>query len=393
LKKTLLKVKGEKMFPSLSDDQIAFRQNIIKFARKELNENLIEKDTNSEFDRKNWEKCAELGMMSLLIPQEYEGSGIDPLTALFAIEAFSYACRDAGLVHAIVTQNVCVVLLSMFGSEFQKKKYFPKLASGEMIAAQAITEPEAGSDISSIVSRAEKKDNYYLLNGRKTFTTNGPIADIVFVFIVTDPEKKRFGGKSCLIVENGMEGFLRDKPVSKMGLRTLLNGDLIFEDCHIPDENVVGKAGQGMMIFNETIEWERAIMAATHLGTLERILETSIKYANTREQFGNPISKFQSISNKIVDMKINLELGQLIVQKIGWLKGMNKRATLECSIAKLFISESLKNAALEAIQIHGAYGFMKEFEIERDLRDSIAATIYSGTSEMQKNIIANLSGL
>ena len=172
---------------------------------------------------------------------------------------------------------------------------------------------------------------------------------------------------SCMIVDKDMKGFSRDKPVSKMGLRTLLNGDLIFEDCHIPDHNIVGHEGQGMMIFNETIEWERAIMAAAHLGTLERILERSIDYAKTRVQFGKPISKYQSISNKIVDMKVNLELGQLIVRKIGDLKSKNKRAALECSIAKLFISESLKHAALDAIQIHGAYGYMKEFEIEREL--------------------------
>jgi len=378
---------------SLTEEQKSLQQNIIKFAQSELNDNLIEKDNNAEFNRTNWKKCAELGIMSLMVPEEYEGTGADPLTAFIAMEALSYGCRDAGLVHAIVTQQICIVLLSIFGSDLLKKRYLPKLASGELIASQALTEPEAGSDVSSMTSRAIKKANEYIINGRKTFTTNGPITDVVFLFAVTNPERIKFGGVSCIVIEKGTKGFSRDKPVDKMGLRTLLNGDLIFEDCIVSAENIIGKEGQGMIIFNETIEWERAIMAATHLGTLRRIFETCVNYANTRVQFKKPIGKNQSISNKIADMRVNLELSELIVEKIGKLKNNKKRAAMECSIAKLFVSESLKSAALEAIQIHGGYGFMKEFEIERDLRDSIAATIYSGTSEMQKNIIASLSGL
>jgi alkylation response protein AidB-like acyl-CoA dehydrogenase len=378
---------------SLNEEQVALRQNIIKFAQNELNKNLIENDNNSKFDHEKWKKCADLGLLSLKVPQQYGGSAADPLTIFTTLEALSYACKDSGLVHALITQLCCIVLLELFGNENQKIKYLSKLASGDLVAAQAITEPEAGSDVSSISTRAERQTNHFTLNGRKTFTSNGPLADIIFVFAVTDPKRKHLGGISCLLVEKEMNGFNRDKPFEKMGLRTLQNCDLIFEDCQVPCENLLGREGQGMIIFNEVIEWERALMAATHLGNLERILELCIKYATTRIQFGQPIGKFQAIANKIANMKVNIELGKLIVYKIGWLKGKDKRATLESSIAKLFISESLKSAALEAIQIHGAYGYMKEFEIERELRDSIAATIYSGTSEMQKNIIANLAGL
>jgi alkylation response protein AidB-like acyl-CoA dehydrogenase len=377
----------------LNEEQLALRENIIKFVRNELNQTVIEDENISKFNLENWKKCADLGLLSLIVPQQYGGSDADPYTILTSLQALSYACKDSGLVHAIVTQLCCMVLLMLFGSESQKKKYFPRLEKGELIAAQAITEPGAGSDVSSIITKAEKQSDHYLVNGRKTFISNGPIADIIFVFVVTDSKRKNLGGISCLLVEKERKGLHLDKPMEKMGLRTLQNGDLIFEDCQIPHDDLVGREGQGMIIFNEVIEWERAFMAATHLGTLERIFESCVKYANTREQFGQAISKFQSISHKIANMRVTLELGKLIVYKIGYLKGEGKRATLESSIAKLFISESLKNAALDAIQIHGAYGYMKEFEIERELRDSIAATIYSGTSEMQKNIIAHLSGL
>jgi len=196
-----------------------------------------------------------------------------------------------------------------------------------------------------------------------------------------------------LLLERELEGFSSDAALDKMGLRTLQNSELIFKECEIPTKNLVGKEGQGMFIFNEVIEWERTLMAACHLGTMKRIYETCVSYAKTRRQFGKSIGKFQSISNKIAEMKTNIELGKLMLYKAAWLKDQQKRATLETSIAKLFISETLKNLCLEAIQIHGAYGFMKEAELERDLRDSIAATIYSGTSEMQKNLISAIVGL
>ncbi|MBT8386158.1 MAG: acyl-CoA dehydrogenase family protein [Ignavibacteria bacterium] len=381
------------MCPLLTEEQEAFKQSIIKFARNELNKNIVENDDNAYFDQKKWKKCADMGLLSLTVPEEFGGTGADPLTVFTALQALSYACKDNGLVHAIITQTCCLVLLSLFGNIEQKKKYYVKMGSGDLIAAQAITEPDAGSDISSMSTKSKKKGDEYILNGRKTFTTNGPIADVIFVFAVTNPDRPIFGGVSCLIAEKNMVGFHREKPVDKMGLKTLQNGDLIFEDCHIPFSNLIGKEGQGMIIFNEVIEWERALMATAHLGSLEKILELCINYANIRTQFGQPIGKFQSISNKMVDMKINLELGKMIVSKIGWLKSQKKRASVESSIAKLFVSESLKKAAMEAIQIHGAYGYMKEFEIERELRDSIAATIYSGTSEVQKNIISKLIGL
>ena len=377
----------------LNEQQVAFRESIIKFAKKELNDNLIENDEKAIFSRENWKKCVGMGLLSLLVPEKYGGQGADLLTSVLSMEALSYACRDSGLVHAIATQICCMVQMTLFASDFLKQAYLPELARGEKIAAQAITEPEAGSDVLSMQTKAHKTDDGYILNGTKMFISNGPLADVIIVFAVTNPKRKQFGGISCFIVDNGIKGFSRGTPLNKMGLRTLQNGELIFEDCSIPSDKLLGREGQGMFIFNEQIEWERALLSAAHIGTMERVLELCINHVKTRSQFGQPIGKFQSITNKIADMKVNIELGKLILYKAAWLKDQNKRVVLETSIGKLFISESLKNACLEAIQIHGGYGYMREFEIERELRDSVASTIYSGTSELQRNIISSLAGL
>jgi len=378
---------------SLTKDQVLFKKSIIEFARKELNGNLIENDEKGNFALENWKKCADMDILSLQCPNEYGGCKENLLTTLLAIEGLSYACRDSGLVHALITQLCCIIQFVLFGSESQKQKYLAKISRGEKIAAQAITEPEAGSDVISMQAEAVKSGDHYILNGSKTFISNGPLADIVMVFALTNPKRRKFGGMSCFIVEKDMDGFARGKPLDKMGLRTMHNGELFFDNCRIPCDNLLGHGGQGMVIFGEVIEWERALMCAAHLGTMQRILESCIQYAKTRRQFGQPIGKFQSISNKISDVKVNLELGKLILYKMAWLKDQKKRATMETSIGKLFISESLKKACLEAIQIHGGYGYMKEYEIERELRDSIAATIYSGTSELQRNIISSITGI
>jgi alkylation response protein AidB-like acyl-CoA dehydrogenase len=280
-----------------------------------------------------------------------------------------------------------------FGSAELKSRDLPPLVRGDKIFAQAMTEAGSGSDALGMRTRAERAGDGYLLNGTKIFISNGPIADMVLVFAVTNPEVSRIGGISCLVVEKGTSGFTQCPPMAKMGLDTLQNGELVFADCAVPPENLMGSPGQGAILFNESMEWERCLLPAAHLGTLERVYETCVAYAKGRSAFGQPISKFQAVSNKIVEMKIALELGRLMLYKVATTKDQHKRAALEASIAKLYISEALKKTCLDAVQIHGGYGFMKEYEIERDLRDSIAATIYSGTSEMQQNIISRFIGL
>jgi alkylation response protein AidB-like acyl-CoA dehydrogenase len=374
----------------LTSEQTAARDATIRFASSELSD--IDADSDV-FPKEHWAKCAGFGLPGLLVPQDHGGSGHDCLTASTILEALGYACPDSGLAHAIVTQVVCGVQLAIFGSEAQKAAFLPRICSGEIILAQGITEPDAGSDTMAMRTSAVEQDDAFVLNGSKIFVTNAPIADVALVFAVSDKQKKGLGRLSCLIVENGTEGFQRSKPLEKMGLTTLQNGLLFFEDCRVPKDRMVGPKGQGSAIFMEAMEWERILLFSVHVGRMQKILETCVAYARSREQFGQPIGRFQSISNKIADMRMNLELGQLMVRKAAWAKDTRKRAVLESSLAKLFVSESYKAACLDAIQLHGGYGYMKETGLERELRDSLAGTIYSGTSEIQRNIIAKLSGV
>ena len=379
---------------ALSDTQLLQWESIVDFARRELNADVRDHDRQGYFPREKWQKCAEMGLMGLLVPEEYGGVGEDLLSCAVSVEALSYGCEDSGLTHSIITQLCCIVLLNIYGSKEQKERFLPKLASGELIAAQSITEPDAGSDVLSMRTKADQKGAGYLLSGGKVFISNGPLADVVVVFAKNPAAKPNFGGDiTCFIVEKGTPGFTVGKPLAKMGLRTLQNSELFFDDAFVPADMMLGKSGHGMFIFNEAIEWERVLMTASHLGTLERVMEKCVAYVQTRKQFGKEIGKNQAVANKVAAMKMNLEMGKLMLYKMAWLKDQGKRATMEASVGKLFASESLKQACLDAVQIHGGYGYMQECDLERDLRDSVAATIYSGTSEMQHNIIARMLGL
>jgi alkylation response protein AidB-like acyl-CoA dehydrogenase len=279
-----------------------------------------------------------------------------------------------------------------FGSDAQKDKYLPKLCSGEWIGADSITEPDSGSDAYSLRTTARLEDKYYVLNGTKTFCTMAPMADIFVIFATVD-KRKGFMGVTAFIVERGHTGFSVTKDIDKMGLRTAPFAELILEECKVPVENRLGKEGNGSAIFDDGIEWERSCILASLLGGMERQLERCIKYAKERKQFGKPIGKFQSIANKIVDMKVRMDTAKLILYKVAWMKKAHGKATMEAAIAKLYLSESWIQSCLDAVQIHGGYGYTTEYELERDLRDSVASRIYSGTSEIQRNIIARYLGL
>jgi alkylation response protein AidB-like acyl-CoA dehydrogenase len=332
-------------------------------------------------------------LMGLPFPEAYGGCGVDFLTTALSVEALAYACKDSGLVHAIIVQLTMGILLNLFGNEEQKHNYLVPLCRGEKIAAQATSEAEAGSDVFSMRTKAERKEGNYIIDGCKMFISNGSVADTFFVLARTGPGNRTLGIHSIFIVDKECGGFSRGKPIEKMGLRTLQNCELIFDQCAVADTNLIGKEGQGSLIFNEIMEWERILYGAAHVGTMMRINETCVRYGRERKQFGQPIGKYQSVANKIAKMKINLELARLMVYKAAHMKDNHKRAPMEASIIKVFVSESLKSTCLDAVQIHGGYGYMTEFEIEKDLRDSIASTIYSGTSEINTIIIARLMGL
>lgn len=378
---------------SLTQDQIRLKDSVIKFARQELNDGVLERDAKGEFYRDGWRKCAEFGIFGLPVPKEYNGIGQDILTCLLVMQGLGYACLDGGLLFAINSHLwTCEIPILNFGTDEQRKKYLPSLCRGTMIGGHAMTEPNSGSDAFSLLTKAVKKGDKYILNGTKMFISNAPVADILIVFALTDASKG-FAGISAFIVEKDFPGFFVGKSLDKMGLRTSPTGEVILEDCEVPLENRLGREGAGSAIFNSEMEWERSCLFACHLGAMERQLEACIKYVKERKQFGKPIGSFQSISHKISEMMVRIELSRLILSKIAWLKTQGKKAPLESAIAKLYISEGYVASSLDAIQIHGGYGYMKETGIEKDLRDSIAGKIYSGTSEIQKNIIARWLGL
>ena len=379
---------------TLTEEQKSLQNAIIRFVRQEIKHDISLCDREGLFPFESWKKCADMQIMALPFPEEFGGCGSDFLTTVIVLQALGYACRDAGLVHALVTQILCGIQINIFGNLEQKKYYLPMLCQGQKIFAQAITEPAAGSDaLGAMRTKAQKIDSGYVLSGSKVFISNGPISDVVIVFGLTNENARRLDGVSCFIIEGETFGFERCRAIEKMGLCSLQNGELVFNDCQVPDSALLGREGQGAIIFNESMEWERSLMPAAHLGTLERVSETGVEYAKKRTAFGQPIGKYQSVSNKIVDMKMVLELGRLMLYKAANLKSQGRRAGIESSIAKLFISEGLKQSCVDAVQVHGGYGFTREYEIERDLRDSVAATIYSGTSEMQRAIIARLIGI
>jgi alkylation response protein AidB-like acyl-CoA dehydrogenase len=378
---------------SFTREQQEICRAIIDFARRELNPGIMERDRLGVFPRDLWEKCAKQRILALPFPVHLGGDGFDFVTTVAVFQALGYACKDAGLIHAMASQIICGIQLLLFANEAQKEALLPDLSSGRLIYAQAITEPGSGSDAFAMQTKAIKRDGTYLLNGTKTMISNGPVADRAIIFAITDERKKALGGTSCFLVSKDLPGFSTGKPMQKMGLRTLENGELVFTDCQIPADSLLGHEGQGMIIFSESMEWERILIPACLLGEQQRVLEECIRYAKERLAFGQPIGNYQAISHKIARMKMNFELGRLALYNAANLKNQQKHTALESSIAKLFISESLKQACLDAVQIRGGYGYMAEFEVERDLRDSIVSTIYSGTSEMQANIIARLVGL
>lgn len=379
---------------AFSDEQKILRDNIVRFAKDVLNDNVMDRDRQQTFSRDLWRRCGEMGLPGLPVPEEYGGSGLDGLSTAIALEALGYGCQDSGLVFSVCAHLLsCVVPLWQHGNEDQKRRYLPGLCDGTLIGVHAMTEPGAGSDAFAMRTKAEPDGAGFRINGTKTFISNGPVADVVIVFAVTDAAKGSYGGLTAFLVDNDTPGFRVSQKFEKMGLRTSPLGELVFEDLYVPAEAILSGVGAGTTLFTQAMDWERICLFASHVGTMERLLETSLTYARTRTQFGQAIGKFQAVSHRIVDMKVQLEAARLLVYRAAWRLGRSRTVSMDASMAKLFVSESLVQAALGTVQIHGGYGYMTDNEVERALRDAIGSTIYSGTSEMQRNIIARWLGL
>jgi alkylation response protein AidB-like acyl-CoA dehydrogenase len=378
---------------ALNDEQLSFRKEIVQFAESRLKDDVIAREKKGEFFREGWRRCAEFGIQGMPIAADYGGLELDVFSCVLAMEGLGYACRDAGLLFALNSHLwTCEMPLLKFGSAAQKERYLPRLVRGEWIGGHAMTEPGSGSDAFGMRCRARRDGNRYFLNGSKTFITNAPIADLLLVFALTGTGKG-FAATSVFLVERDFPGITFGKPLEMMGLRTCPLGEVFFDDCEIPAENLLGREGGGAAIFNSEMDWERSCLFATHVGRMERKLGECAEYARSREQFGRAIGSNQAVSAKIAEMAMRLELSRLILYKVAWMKGQGQRALRESAMAKLFVSESYLHNCLEAVQIHGAYGYSAEYDYERYLRDAVGGRIYSGTSEIQRNIIASTYGL
>jgi alkylation response protein AidB-like acyl-CoA dehydrogenase len=378
---------------SWSKEQKELRESVAKFAREELNDGLTERDQNGEFNHDGWKKCAAMGIHGLPVPAAYGGMGMDALTTVGVLESLGYGCEDNGLCFSINAHMWTLETPLMgFGTEEQKQRYLPRLCSGELIGANAMSEPGSGSDAYSIATTATKKGGHYVLKGSKVFVSNGPVANVYLVFANVDPALGP-KGVTGFLVDRDTPGLSLGKHTVKMGIRTSPMCELFFDECAVPEANRLGREGAGQMLFADSMSWERGCILASAVGAMQRLLEVSVKYANEREQFGQPIGKFQLIASKVVDMKIRLETARALLYKSAWQKSRGRSVYLEAAMAKLYISESWIESARDAMQIHGGYGYMVEYKVERELRDALASTLYSGTSEIQRTIIAPLLGL
>ncbi|MEL6939397.1 MAG: acyl-CoA dehydrogenase family protein [Cyanobacteria bacterium J06598_1] len=379
---------------SWSPEQLAFKESVIAFAQNELdNTDISERDRQEKFSRGNWKKCADFGLQGLCMPAKYGGAEKDLMTTVLALEALGYGCADGGLTLALNTQIWTVqMLIVAFGSEAQKQRYLPPMCLGNWMGVHALSEPEAGSDVYSLTTEAKPCEGGYVLNGRKKFVTGAPICDVALVFATTDLSLGKWG-LDVFLVDRTMAGFSTGPSQEKMGLRTVPFGEVILQDCFVPEANRLGPVGAGFSISHSSLEYDRCFTLASQLGAMERQLETTLDYAKTREQSGQPIGKFQSVANRVADMKLRLELAKLLLYKVAWLKDQGKSAMLEASMLKLHLSEAFVASSLDAVRVHGGNGYLSEYGVERDLRDAVGGVIYAGTSDIQRNIIARSLGL
>ena len=372
----------------LTAGQQAMQKEAIDFARSELNDNLIDRDEARTFSHDGWKKCAAFGVQGLPIPEEYGGSGADPVTTIAVMEGLGYGCRDQGLLFSInahMWTNSIPIL--KYGTTEQKRKYLPGLCDGSLIGANGASEAGAGSDVYSMRTRVEKVSAGYMLNGAKIYVTNAPVADLFAVYATIDA-KIGVMGICGFVIERDTTGLSVSRKMDKMGLRTSPMAEIVMKDCRVTADALLGREGRGAEVFSCSMAWERASILATCLGTMRRQIEKCVEYAQTRKQFGQAIGKFQSVANRIVDMKLRYETARLLIYKVGWLMQKGKSADMDAAMAKLYVSESFVQSCLDAVQVHGGAGYMTELEFERELRDAVGSTLYSGTSEIQRNIIA-----
>jgi butyryl-CoA dehydrogenase len=370
----------------LNEEQEMIRKMVRDFAQKEVAPIAAEIDEKGIVPFENIKKMAQLGLLGLTTAEEYDGGGADSVSYVIAIEELSKACASTAIVMAV--QNSLVSAgIEKFGTAVQKEQFLKPLARGQKIGAFALTEPGAGCDASALLTTAVRDGDYYVINGRKHFITNGGFADLVVLFAMTD-KAKRHRGISAFIVEKGIEGFSVAKEEQKMGIRGTNTSELLFDDVRVPAANLLGSEGDGFKIAMTVLDAGRVGVAAQAVGIAQAAYEAALEYSKQRVQFGQPICRFQAIQWMLADMATRIEAARLLTYKAALAKDSGGRYSQEASMAKLFASETATWVADRAVQIHGGYGYMKEYSVERHYRDAKITELYEGTSEVQRMVIA-----
>jgi alkylation response protein AidB-like acyl-CoA dehydrogenase len=375
---------------TITAEQEAFRASVLAWAREVVAPGAPARDKEGRWDSAVWRSLAEQDLAGLPVPEEHGGAGASIVDTCLANEAIGEGGHDGGLNLSLGAHwTIGTVPIWLHGTPEQQARYLPRLCSGEWIGSWASTEPEAGSDAGSIRTTAVREGDEWVLNGTKMFITNGPIADLCTVLAVTDPEAGPGRGVSAFLVETTNPGFAVGRELDKMGCRSSPTAEIVLTDCRVPGDALLGPEGEALWrIAFECFDWERTVMIAGSIGGMQSTLDASIAYAKERRQFGKPIAHFQAIAHKLAEMKINLEVCRTAVYRAAWLKQEGLPHAVEASIAKALVGDLSVTNALEAIQIHGGYGYMRDFSPERALRDSKLTSIGGGTTEIQKMVIS-----
>ena len=369
-----------------SEEQLLIKQTTHDFAEEHLAPGVMERDEKAEFPTEQIKMMAELGFLGMMVPEKWNGAGIDTISYVIAVEEIARVDASAAVVMSVNNSLVCQVFLN-WCTDQQRQKYLPRLAAGELLGAYSLSEPQSGSDASNMRTFAEKDGNYYILNGTKNWVTNGISSDLVLVYAMTT-KGIGYKGITAFIVEKSRTGFSVGKKEDKLGIRGSDTCEIYFDNCRIPAENVIGEVGQGFKIALNTLDGGRIGIASQALGIGRAALEKSLAYSKEREQFGKPIAEFGSTHDKLSNMACNIDAARLLIYRAAALKDACKRFTKEAAMAKYFASKIAMEATTQCVQIFGGYGYMCEYGVERLMRDAKITQIYEGTSEIQQLVIA-----
>ncbi len=372
----------------LSEEHEMIRKMVRDFAKNEVAPTAAERDEEERFDRELFDQMAELGLTGIPSPEEYGGIGSDYLAYVIAIEELSRVCASTGVTLSAHT-SLAGWPIFKFGTEEQKQKFLRPMAEGKKIGAYGLTEPGSGSDAGGMKTIAKRDGDHYILNGSKIFITNGGIADIYVVFALTDPESKQ-RGTSAFIVESDTPGFSVGKKESKLGIRSSPTTEIMFEDCRIPVENLLGGEGQGFKVAMQTLDGGRNGIAAQAVGIAQGALDASVEYARERHQFGKPIAAQQGIGFKLADMATDVEAARLLTYQAAWLESEGLPYGKESAMSKVFAGDAAMKVTTEAVQVFGGYGYTKDYPVERYMRDAKITQIYEGTQEIQRLVISRM---